>query len=73
MRKPIACCLHEIAYIIGQERAEKELFPVLETILSDSSESMGEMERAALTSLMFAFVVDDEVKQGAIMHLTEFI
>lgn len=34
---PIACGLHEIAKIIGPEKAEKDLFEVYETILKDPS------------------------------------
>jgi hypothetical protein len=30
VRKPIACALHEIAKIIGQEKAEKDLFHIYE-------------------------------------------
>ena len=37
IRKPIACSLHEIAKIIGEEKAEKDLVGVLERFLHDSS------------------------------------
>ena len=35
VRKPLACALHEIANIIGPERAEVDLIPILENILQD--------------------------------------
>ena len=37
VKKPIACAMHEIAKIIGAEKAEKELFNVLEAFLKDQS------------------------------------
>jgi len=37
VRKPIACSLHEIAKIIGEEKAERDLVGVLERFLRDSS------------------------------------
>jgi serine/threonine-protein phosphatase 4 regulatory subunit 1 len=37
IKKPLACSLHEIAKIIGEEKAEKELLSVLESFLKDSS------------------------------------
>lgn len=30
VKKPIACSLHEIAIIIGSEKAERDLFDVLD-------------------------------------------
>jgi len=35
----LACSLHEIASILGPERAEKDLIPILEAILQDHSEN----------------------------------
>lgn len=37
VKKPLACGLHDIASIIGQEKAEKDLFGVLDSILKDTS------------------------------------
>jgi len=37
IKKPLACALHEIAKIIGEEKAEKELIKVLGTFLKDPS------------------------------------
>lgn len=37
VKKPLACGLHEIARIIGEERAESDLLYVLELFLRDSS------------------------------------
>lgn len=36
VKKPIACGLHEIACLLGQEKAEKDLFNVLDQILKDT-------------------------------------
>lgn len=40
VRKPIACSLHEIAEIIGQEKAEKDLFEVYDQVLKDSTDEV---------------------------------
>jgi len=40
IKKPLACSLHEIAKIIGEEKAEKELLGVLESFLKDSSKKL---------------------------------
>ena len=37
IRRPLACSLHEIARIIGPDRAEKDLISILENILKDQS------------------------------------
>lgn len=37
VRKPLACSLHEIAKIIGEEKTEKDLLSVLELFLKDPS------------------------------------
>lgn len=35
IKRSIACGLHEVAKIIGQQRAETDLFDILETLLKD--------------------------------------
>eukprot|EP01017_Pseudomicrothorax_dubius_P051347 TRINITY_DN9868_c0_g1_i4.p1 TRINITY_DN9868_c0_g1~~TRINITY_DN9868_c0_g1_i4.p1 ORF type:complete len:460 (-),score=60.10 TRINITY_DN9868_c0_g1_i4:487-1866(-) len=40
VRKPIACSLHEVARILGPERTEKELYPLLMKFLDDESEEI---------------------------------
>lgn len=37
IRRPLSCSLHEIARIIGPDRAEKDLINILEGILKDQS------------------------------------
>jgi len=50
VRKPIACSLHEIAKIIGEERAEKDLVVVLERFLKDTND---EIKYGAIQNLAF--------------------
>lgn len=37
VKRPLACSLHEIAKIIGEEQAEKDLFKVMTEFLNDPS------------------------------------
>lgn len=37
IRRPLACALHEIARIVGPDRAEKDLITILESVLKDQS------------------------------------
>ena len=37
VKKPLVCSLHHIAKIIGEENAEKDLLPILYTVLKDKS------------------------------------
>lgn len=55
MRKPLACSLHEIAKIIGEERAEKELLSVLESFLRDPNDEIkyGAIQNLALFLKVF--------------------
>jgi len=50
VRKPIACSLHEIAKIIGEERAERDLVVVLERFLKDTND---EIKYGAIQNLAF--------------------
>jgi len=50
IRKPIACSLHEIAKIIGEEKAEKDLVGVLERFLHDSND---DVKYGAIQNLAF--------------------
>lgn len=40
MKKPLCCSLHEICKIIGPEKAERDLFHIIETILKEKSDSL---------------------------------
>jgi len=48
IRKPLACALHEIAKIIGEEQTEKDLLSALESFLKDPND---EIKYGALQSL----------------------
>jgi len=55
IRKPLACSLHHIAKIIGEEDAEKHLLPALESFLEDSNDDIkyGVLENLALFFKVF--------------------
>jgi serine/threonine-protein phosphatase 4 regulatory subunit 1 len=47
IKRPLACALHEIAKIIGEEKAEKELIGILESFLKSSSTFINSMSKLA--------------------------
>ena len=55
IRKPLACSLHEIAKIVGEEKAEKELISVLEGFLKEKDEDIkyGAIQNLALFLKVF--------------------
>jgi serine/threonine-protein phosphatase 4 regulatory subunit 1 len=59
IKKTLANSLHEVARIIGEQNTRNYLFNILDSFLKDSSK--------------FACYVDDEIKLGAIQHLSEII
>jgi hypothetical protein len=59
IKKTLANSLHEIARIVGEQHTRNYLFNILDTFLKDSSNT--------------AYYVDDEIKLGAIQHLSEII
>jgi len=64
VRKPIACALHEIAKIIEEERAEKELLGVLESFLKDHND---EIKHGAIQNLaLFLKVFNPEKRENMI-------
>ncbi|EAR99442.2 protein phosphatase 4 regulatory subunit 1, putative (macronuclear) [Tetrahymena thermophila SB210] len=62
VKKPIACSLHEIALILGQEKAEKDLFNVLDQILKDPND---EVKYGAISHLaQFMKVFDSQKREN---------
>lgn len=67
VRRPLACCLHEIALIIGSQKAAKDLLPVFDTIFKDPVE---EIRHGAIKNLwQFIKIFDDSKKE----HLMDVI
>jgi serine/threonine-protein phosphatase 4 regulatory subunit 1 len=69
VKKPLACALHEIARILGPDRAERELTTLLETFLRDNSKRLTHSTKSNLSCLQ----LDDEIKYGAIKNLANFL
>ncbi|EGR27934.1 protein phosphatase 4 regulatory subunit 1, putative [Ichthyophthirius multifiliis] len=62
VKKPIACSLHIIANIIGQEKAENDLFSVLDQILKDPND---EVKYGAIQHLAeFMHVFDSQKREN---------
>jgi len=78
VRRTLGCSLHEVAKIIGRDRAEKDLLPVLEKLLEDTDEVkigliehldeifnvMGSGARLSLVRLLSNFHSEDAEKIG---------
>jgi len=64
IRKPLACALHEIAKIIGEEQTEKDLLSALESFLKDPND---EIKYGALQSLaLFLQVFSVEKRENMV-------
>lgn len=64
IRKPLACALHEIAKIIGEEHTEKDLLSALESFLKDPND---EIKYGALQSLaLFLQVFSVEKRENMV-------
>ena len=55
IKRPLACSLHEIAKIVGEEKAEKELISVLEMFLKEKDDDLkfGAIQNLALFLKVF--------------------
>lgn len=59
IKKTLASSLHEVAKIIGEQNTRNYLFTILDSFLKDNSKMKNNS--------------DDEIKLGAIQHLSEII
>lgn len=72
IRKTLACSIHELAKILGQEYTEADLLPVLEKFLKEKSDKQNEIKLAALKNLhIFLNVVSQEKRAGFIKYIVQ--
>lgn len=51
IRKTLACSIHELAKILGQEYTENDLLPVLERFLKEKTDKQQDIRLCALKNL----------------------
>lgn len=72
IRKTLACSIHELAKILGQETTEADLLPVLEKFLKEKGDKQNEIKQAALKNLhIFLNVVSQDKRSAFIKYIVQ--
>lgn len=66
IKRSIACGLHEVAKIIGQDKTETELFDILEILLKDPND---EVKYGAVENIVSFLEVFDKEKRQALLDI----